>query len=85
MRPSVWGLWEALDSIDPWGETRADLRNAIAVKANVEAQGAKRVGGGAWRVEDFMPYVERAQEQESGEDIAQRLRVAFGIPKKKAG
>lgn len=80
MRPSVWGLWQALHLIDPFDETRADLRNALAVKAIVEAQGAKRAGGGGFTVLDFMPYAEKPRETEAG--LAQRIRMAFGIPNK---
>lgn len=83
MRPSTWGLWRALYAIDPWDEQRADLRQAIATAALVQAQGARRVGGGSFSYLDFMPYVERPPEKTV--DLHKRLRAAFGVPPAKKG
>lgn len=81
----MWGLWEALAIVDPFDEQRADLRLAIATAATVQAQGARRVGGGSFSYRDFMPYLERPEQDEMGPKLNERLRMAFGVPIERQG
>jgi hypothetical protein len=59
MRPSQLAEWLALYGVDPWGETRADLRSAIVAAAVHHAAGSKRQDGQPIVPEQFMPFVER--------------------------
>lgn len=56
MRPSELGRWVALNAIDPFGESRADLRAGIvaSVIANVNRDPKKR--SEPFRAQDFMPF-----------------------------
>lgn len=76
MRPSELGAWAALWTIDPWGETRADLRSGMisAVIANVNRDPKRRAQ--PFSAADFMPYV-KAEERADAEDLSKRLRAAM--------
>jgi hypothetical protein len=71
MRPSELGLWLALWETDPWGEQRADLRQAMTSRA-VSQTALKRIGGGEWALTDFMPYLEKTEPTDKD-----RLRQQF--------
>lgn len=78
MRPSELGCWLALWKVDPWGEQRADLRQAFTSYA--VSAGTLKKEKGKWALEDFMPYAEKVVK--SDEDIL-RERFASRIVKKK--
>jgi len=54
-------LYMAYYKLDPWGEHRADLRNALSIKHNLEAQGVKPKGGGKFKLENFMLFLCKAK------------------------
>jgi hypothetical protein len=72
-------LWAALWDIDPWGEERADLRNAMTTHVLAETNRNTKKKLTPYRVADFMPYVQR-DEKAKGRDLSERLKAAF--PKK---
>lgn len=45
--------WFLLELVDPWGQTREDIRAAHQTLHLVAASGAKKTGGGAFTPEDF--------------------------------
>jgi len=59
--------WEALYTIDPWGEERADLRMGIMASLTDACHRAK---GNPLKPADYMPFVEvEAKPQQSQEDM----------------
>ncbi len=74
MRPSVYGAWTGFWHINPWGEERADLRSAIV--AQVVATGLVKKSVGAWRREEFMPFLQVDQE-EKNRSLSGRIRSAL--------
>lgn len=82
LAPSELGLWAALWSIDPWGEGRADLRNALTASliANVHRDAKARPS--PFRPSEFMPFAESDAKAEAV-DLSRRLRAAF-ITREKA-
>jgi len=51
--------WMAYFQIEPFGEERADLRNAITCQTIAGAMGLKKKGGGDFKITDFMPDFEK--------------------------
>ena len=52
--------WMAFYNIDPWGETRADLRAGIIASTTYNVQRGK---GQARKASEFMPDFEEKEEQ----------------------
>lgn len=75
------GEWLAYFRLDPWGESRADLRAAIVASTVANAM-ARKKGGGHFKPEDFMPYLERDRQQGDA-DLSRRLRAALSPYSKK--
>jgi hypothetical protein len=71
MRPSELGQWIALWRTDPWGEQRADLRQAFT--SHLVAAGTLKKSSGKWELADFMPYAVKPEKTEL--DV---LRERFG-------
>lgn len=70
------GLWAALWEIDPWGEERADLRNAITSYVIAESNRKQKVKATPYKPSDFMPYSLK-DEKAKGRDLSHRLKAAF--------
>ena len=49
----------AYSRIDPFGEERADIRNAILCQTVANAMGVKKQGGGELGIKDFMPEFDK--------------------------
>lgn len=58
LQPEQLDEWLAYDSIEPFGEERADLRSALAASALCNTWGAETMPA------DFMPFAERTDEDE---------------------
>jgi hypothetical protein len=56
--------WMAYYQIDPWGEQRADLRNAIGVQILAETHRDKSRGQ-PFTLADFMPYPPQKARRQS--------------------
>lgn len=65
--------WIAFNAIQPFGETRADLRSAIIASTVANCH---RTSGTPFKVADFMPYEEK-HKNEPG-DALKQLRAMFG-------
>jgi len=65
--------WMAYFEIEPFGEERADVRNAIACMTIASAGGMKKGGHGRFTLKDFMP--EFGEKQNSKEYDAQSARA----------
>lgn len=76
MSPRELGLWAALWHIDPWGELRADLRNAITSYVVAESGRNTKAKSTPFRPRDFMPYV-KANEAASSAELSKRMREVF--------
>ena len=64
--------WAAFYRIDPWGDQRADLRQAIAASAAVNIHMPK---GKSVNPEQFMPYVPKREQ--TAEEMVQAIKQAF--------
>ena len=71
----LW-LWAALWEIDPWGEQRADLRNALTTYVIAETKRNPRRKSTPYRPFDFMPYAQR-DEHAKNRDLSARLKAAL--------
>jgi hypothetical protein len=70
------GLWAALWEIDPWGEERADLRNAITSYVIAEQKRQPKVRSTPYKPTDFMPYAQK-DEKALSRDLSSRLKAVF--------
>jgi hypothetical protein len=68
-------LYQCFYKIAPWGEERADLRNAMSMQmtANMHRDPSKRAK--PFEYTDFMPFFERPKEQP--EQVAKSLKTAL--------
>lgn len=70
-----FGEWVAYDRLEPFGETRADLRAAIATATTANAwRGGK---GRAFEVSDFMPTFGDERTTAQGADEMQNLLSTY--------
>lgn len=65
--------WIAYDSLEPFGDQRADLRAGIVAATMANCH---RSRGDSFKPQDFMPFVEKRNA--SPEEAMQALRAAFG-------
>lgn len=56
------GLWRAKWRTSPWGDTRADLRQAVT-SYGIHAAWIKKRGGGHWSISDFLPFMRKREEK----------------------
>lgn len=74
---------EAFYEIDPWGEQRADMRNALLCAAIVNAnRGRKRR---ATHPKTFMLYPDKGARVTDPQDMMAMLKAIFPPQKKKGG
>ena len=66
--------WLAYYQIDPWGEERSDLRNAML--AMLLANQYRSKGRRAFKIEDFIPKFGRERKRQTAEE-AKRVLMAF--------
>ena len=66
--------WAAFYRLDPWGEQRADLRQAMTTAATVNVHCGK---GKGVKAQDFMPYTQKAAQ--TPEQIIEAMRMAKGL------
>jgi hypothetical protein len=65
--------WMAYDSLEPFGEQRADLRSGIVASTIANCH---RSRGPAFKPQDFMPFVEKPSADPA--TALHALRKAFG-------
>jgi hypothetical protein len=81
MKPRHLAEWLAFYRIEPWGETRADIRAALQTMQLVSASGAKPTGGGYFELGDFLlDFRPRAESL-----LEKAKTVFFNFPSKKKG
>ena len=66
----------AYDRLEPFGEERADLRNAMLIHWMVQLLGN---GEHDFEIEDFMPKFYESEGEGEAMDLEQKARVIFGI------
>jgi hypothetical protein len=59
--PSLLYEWQAFYNMHPFGEERQDIRSANICLAIMQAMGAKKKGGGQFKLDDFMPQFGKPQ------------------------
>jgi hypothetical protein len=69
--------WHAYSLLEPFGETRADLRSGIVASTIANCAPFKK-GGKAWKPSDFMPHFGKPKQQ-SQDEIRRRIMAYFGI------
>ena len=72
--------WEAYDRLEPFGETRADLRAGII--ASTVAAGYPRKHSRPMYPRDFMPTFGHEAGREPDENVAEQVRAVFGALRK---
>lgn len=70
------GTWAALWRIDPWGEERADFRQAITTYVLAEVNRNPKKKGTPYKPLDFMPYAQR-DKQANNRELSARIKAAF--------
>lgn len=65
--------WIAYNAVQPFGDTRADLRSAIIASTVANCH---RTSGTPFKVADFMPYEEKPKGAPL--DAVKQLRAMFG-------
>lgn len=55
-----FSLWAEMYRNDPWGDERADIRNAILAANIVNMSGKSLRSGDKVKVEDFLPFARRS-------------------------
>ena len=73
-------LYQAYFKIDPWGEERADLRNAMAMHQTAEMHRDRKRQPNAFNLMDFMPFRRKPDPEPS--EVREKVRDAFGRLKK---
>jgi hypothetical protein len=63
--------WQAYDRIDPFGEERGDLRNAILCQF---IDGKLRTKGQPPPLDDFMPKFDKPREEQTAGQVWQTLK-----------
>ena len=80
---SLLAEWQAYYAIEPWGEERADLRNAMAMQLTANIN--RKQGATPFRVADFMPYAEQRESETKprrAPDLEARLKNALKPPRR---
>ena len=68
--------WQAFYLINPWGESRADLRSAVV--AHVIANVNRKKGSRAFKPKDFMPDFEKPYKPKQPlKDIVRQLKSVW--------
>lgn len=57
--------WIEYYEVEPFGDRKADIRNAINCLAVMSAAGAKKTGGRRFEIADFMPEINSDKKSES--------------------
>lgn len=72
--------WMAYFELEPFGEERADVRNAIACMTTASASGMKKNGGGKFSIKDFMPEFGKQQPKNVYDPITAKeiLKKLYG-------
>ncbi len=73
-------LWTAYESLEPFGERRADLRNGILAATMANLLGDRRRRPQGWSAGDFMPVFDLVKKAQT---LGKRIREAFSaFPRK---
>lgn len=67
--------WEAFDSLEPFGDMRADVRAGVV--ASTLANIHRKRGAKAFKMTDFMPMLKLIQPQQTEEEMKSVLMAAF--------
>lgn len=73
-------LYQAYYRISPWGEERADLRNAMQMQQTAEMHRDRRKHAEPYKLADFMPFWKKREL--SPDELREKLRSAFAGRKK---
>lgn len=83
--PGLLLEWAQYFQTEPFGEDRADLRNAILCLFIADTVGAKKQGGGRFKLEDFMPDFNKQKQQFNPESFKQLMKSRYGNNSKSSG
>ena len=73
-------LYMAYDRIDPFGEERADLRNALSLRQHAEMNRDRQKHPAPFEIADFMPFDRSRKQQPKGDssEIRNTIRNLAG-------
>jgi hypothetical protein len=66
--PALLYEWMQHYNLDPFGEARGDIRAASICLSVMQAMGAKKKGGGDFKLADFMLKFDQDQKQKTSLD-----------------
>ena len=72
-------LYRAYWNISPWGEFRADLRNAMSMQLVAEVNRDRKRKPDPYRVQDFMPF--HKEPELDTDQLRDKMRRAFKLMK----
>lgn len=71
--------WFAYYRLDPWGEQRADLRNAMSMRQVAAIHRDPKRSPRPPSVEDFMPYMRKPKPRDlTADEFRDKWRATFG-------
>lgn len=76
--PALLLEWAEYYQLDPFGEERADLRNAILCLFIADVIGTKKRGGGKFKIEDFMPKFNEPEKPFDPEAFKKLMKARYG-------
>lgn len=74
---SVISLYMAYHRVEPMGEQRADLRNAMLMQQTAEMWRDPNKRAEPFRYEDFMPFYDRKEPKTM--NLRRKARALFGL------
>lgn len=83
--PALLLEWFEYYQINPFGEERADLRNAILCLFIADAIGIKKQGAGKFKIDDFIPKFNEPEKKFDPEHFKQLMKKRYGNNRKSGG
>jgi hypothetical protein len=80
--PALLLEWFEYFNIEPFGEERADIRNAILCQLVANAAGVKKQGGGKFKIEDFMPTFTPPERKFNSQQFKALMKRHYGNNRK---
>ena len=80
--PGLLLEWLEYAQLEPFGEGRADLRNAILCQFIADSLGVKKAGGGRMKLDDFIPQFNRPGEKLDAAKFKAVMKRRYGHTRK---
>jgi hypothetical protein len=68
--------WRVLEYIDPWGQSREDIREAHLATVIANCMGGKKSDGSSWKIDDFLlSFAEKVEEEVDPKKIEDAIKL----------